>query len=147
VLALLLFIAAAGAAHVWYSGNQPVSSPAPVVTQPDVSNQIKHIQPAANTPIGVSVQNLSSPVKAGAKADVAIRTLPQAKCTITVSYDKEKTPIKAAGLVPKTADDFGMASWQWTVDPTAPAGKWPVTVICKKTKRSAVVTADLTVKR
>lgn len=137
---------AAGAAYVWYTGNQPAPKSTAAAPETSTIPVIKHTKPAANVPVSVSVQSLTTPLTAGDTADITIRTLPHANCSITVSYNKEKVPAKAEGLVPAKADEFGIASWQWIVDPAAPKGKWPVTVTCKKNKRSAVVVADLTVK-
>lgn len=80
------------------------------------------------------------------KADITIRTQPKARCTIVASYDVAKTPTKAAGLTPKTADEFGMISWAWRVDVTASKGTWPVTVTCSLGKKEAVVVGDLQLK-
>jgi hypothetical protein len=93
----------------------------------------------------VSIQSITSPVAPGDNASIYIHTNRDSKCTITAVYNN--IPSKDAGLSPKTADEYGLASWSWTVESTVPVGKWPVTVTCVWNKKIAVVVGDLIVKK
>lgn len=122
------------------------TSPAPVVkveAQTNMQPTVKHVAVAENAPVGASVQLLTSPVAPGSNASITIKTLPITNCTISVVYDK--TASKDSGLAAKISDEFGSITWAWTVEPTVPVGKWPVTVTCARGKKSGVVIGDLVV--
>lgn len=70
-------------------------------------------------------------------ASLAIRTCPEAACSITVTYANEIS--KDAGLLPKPADEFGVVQWTWTVESSRPVGKWPVDVTCGLGKESDII--------
>lgn len=142
VVILLVITVGAGIGYTWYMGrNTVVQVPSYQVTE-SVS-EIKHIKPAANVPQSASIQSLSSPVIPGQNALVIAKTKPDSTCVISVIYDK--TASIDSGLKQKTADEFGMVSWSWTVDAAAPFGKWPVKITCTHNKLSAVVIGDLIV--
>lgn len=131
----------AGVAYAWYtSQNTPeeAMSPPPkpvskkIATAPVVDPK---------TPVGVSVTVLTSPIKAGSNASITVKTKPLAACSITVEYDKK--PSTDTGLVPKSADDYGVVTWAWTVESGRPAGKWPVDVTCARDGKSGYVRGDL----
>lgn len=142
---LLLLAGAAGAAYTWYSGQQgpavPEQKPAEQVSVAPSVHASAKIAPDAV--MQASVQSIDSPVAPGQNVTLALRTNPAAKCVISVVYDK--TPSHDSGLTTKVADEYGMISWTWTVDATAPLGIWPVKVTCANQKNSAAVQADLTV--
>lgn len=147
---LLVLVLGAGAAYTWYLGQgspsaasvAPVEPVAGTVTQATPS----HV-PGPNTPASVSIQQLTSPVSPGSIVDLAVRSNPTATCKIAVEYSN-KQPATDAALIEKTADDYGMVSWQWAVAKTAPQGKGAVTVTCSlDEKRAAVVKADLDISR
>lgn len=144
---LLVLLLGAGVGYTWYVGqNSNVNSTAiatPVESKPTTA--IKRVKPAANGPVSASVQLLTSPVAPGSNASINVKTNPESKCTISVIYDK--TASTDSGLGPKIADDFGVVSWTWTVEASAPQGKWPVKVTCVLGERSAVVQGDLVVKQ
>ena len=96
---------------------------------------------APDAVVAASVQMITSPLEPGMNAMISVKTNAEAKCTIKVVYDK--TASTDSGLVEKIADDYGMVSWTWTVEPTAPLGSWPVWVTCANEKNSAAVKADL----
>ena len=144
LVAVALLLVAGGAAYTWYAGQQgPVISdtevPAPVRR-----TQIKPLKIASDAPIGASVQTYTPEVKPGENASVSIRTNPEARCSIVVKYDD--VPTTDSGLAPKPADEFGLASWSWTVKPGTPPGLWPAEITCKNKKNSAFVKAEFTVK-
>lgn len=76
-----------------------------------------------------SVVSITSPIKRGLDATIAIRTTPGASCSI--SY---RTPAgtlsQASGLFQKTADSGGNASWTWTIGGSTNPGTGSVTVTC-----------------
>lgn len=96
---------------------------------------------APDAVVGVAVQMITSPLVPGSNAMINIKTNNDAKCKITVVYNK--VPSTDSGLSDKVADEFGVVSWTWTVEPTAPLGSWPVTVTCANEKKSGVVVTDL----
>lgn len=143
---LLVLILGAGAAYTWYvgqnsSGAAPVASVEPVAVAAPQS--AKSRVPAPNAPASVSIQQLTSPASPGSVVELSARSNPTATCKIAVEYSN-KQPGTDAALIEKTTDDYGMVSWQWTIDKTAPKGKGAVTVTCSlDEKRSAVVKSDL----
>jgi hypothetical protein len=144
-IVLVFILVGAGVAYVWYMGQY---GKVEAVDEEPVSTTVKvHSSPkiAANAKEGVSIQALSSPVKPGDNASIDVKTNPESKCSIKVEYNK--IPSKDSGLATKTADEYGLAAWSWTVDGTAPVGKWPVTVTCVWNKKTAVVIGDLIVKK
>ena len=134
----------AGIAYVWYTSQNsevvkteaPKPAPKKVATTPVVDPK---------TPVGVSVTVLTSPIKAGSNASITIKTKPLAACSIKVEYDKK--PGTDGGLVPKSADDYGVATWTWTVEPGRPPGTWPVDVTCARDGKSGYVRGDLVIEQ
>lgn len=147
ILVLLILVLGTGVAYTWYMGQDtssvaPTPEPEPVaVTAPQAT---KSRVPGPDAKASASIQQLSSPVAPGGTARIYVRSNPTATCKIAVEYNK--VPSADASLVEKTTDEFGMVDWQWTIERTAPHGKWPVTVTCSlDEKRSAVVVGDLVV--
>lgn len=97
---------------------QPTSTP-PTLPSP------KTTQP---TPTEVTITSITSPVRRGANATVAVKTAPGASCSIIVIY--KSGPSEAQGLYPKTADSQGSVSWKWMVGTRTTPGNWPVTITC-----------------
>ncbi len=144
-LVLLVLAVSAGIGYTWYMGKQKPAAAAelPIATK----NRPAIIKPhkvASDAKVGVAIQMLTGEVKVGENASMTVRTNPEAQCAITVKYNNVLA--KDSGLVPKVADEFGVASWAWTVAQGTPPGKWPVEVTCKNKKHSAVVIGDLLVK-
>lgn len=145
--ALLLVALGGGAGYTWYMGQQPLppsvaeEAPAPEIAEP--VSAAKHMTPNPNAKASAAIEMLTSPVTPGMNASVNVKTNANADCTVSVIYDKITS--KDSGLAPKTADEFGIISWTWTVDSTAPYGTWPVKVTCTINKQSAVVQGDLVV--
>lgn len=142
IVVLLVLIVGAGVTYTWYMGQKPV-----VDVVVDTTNitppKIKHVESASNVPQSASVQLLTSPVVPGSNASITIKTNPGSICTISVVYDK--TTSTDSGLIAKKANDFGVVTWAWTVEPAVPIGKWPVKVTCELDKKMAVVIGDLVV--
>lgn len=145
IVVLLVLIVGAGAGYIWYTGQQaPTATVTAELPQPVVQPAAKRPLPSADAKASASIQQLSSPVMPGAEAALHVRTNPTATCRIAVEYNK--VPSSDEAFVEKTADEFGMVDWQWTVPKSAPKGKWPVTVTCALDEaRSAIVKGDLVV--
>ncbi|QQS21889.1 hypothetical protein IPM09_05275 [Candidatus Saccharibacteria bacterium] len=132
------------AVYLWYQGQQAdvkVTDPAPKVT-----NVIKEPVPIAkNQKTGVYITELTSPITAGSNATASIRTLPQAACSIEVIYDNLKST--DTGLMPKTADEYGVVRWSWKVEQGQPVGKWPVNITCALNGSSGYMRGELVIQR
>lgn len=145
MLVLLMLVVGAGVGYTWYTGQTDVEN-TPAAAAPVEYEPVKVVEPpkpAANAKISASVQALTSPVKPGDNTSLTIKSLPSSNCVISVVYDK--MPSTDSGLKPQVADDFGIVTWAWTVEPNAPLGTWPVKVTCAYLEQSAVVQADLSV--
>lgn len=134
-----------GFAYVWWSGQQETPPPPPAAVAPNRPTFSKP-KPSPNAPVSASVQSLISPASPGEDVAMTVRTTPEATCEISVEYDNDVMSV-AEGLQPAVSDEFGMVSWEWTVEPTAPAGTWPVEVTCSAREKSAMVRGDLEIKR
>lgn len=135
-IALLALGALIGFVYVWYMGKtQPVQQ-ATVVNQVAIKKAVSTPVVDEEAPVGVAVQTLTSPVHKGGNSSISVKTRPKAACSIRVSYGTTQSDeSKDGGLIPKTADDYGVADWTWTVETSRPVGSWPVEVTCAyKTK-------------
>lgn len=141
---LIVIFVGAGIGYTWYMGQNTTPEVATVVENTPAGPVIaKPTKPAENTPESASVQSLVSPVLPGSNSTITVRTKPDSICKISVIYDK--TASIDSGLYNKTADEYGMVSWSWTIEESAPLGKWPVSVICAYHEKTAVVVGDLKV--
>jgi len=140
LLILVLLLGGAGVAYAWYTARNAKVS---VVEKPTpVTRTLKKATvPAKNVPVGVSVTILTSPIKPGSNASISIKTKPLAACSIRIEYNKQ--PSTDGGLVPKQADEYGVVTWTWTVEPTRPVGKWPIDVTCAEEEKSGYVRGEL----
>ncbi|MDB5186942.1 MAG: exported protein of unknown function [Candidatus Saccharibacteria bacterium] len=144
VAVLLVVVVGSGIAYTWYVGqNAAVDSPIAAPMEPAPPKVIKPTKPAADAKQSAAVQMLTSPVAPGENASIMVKTNAESDCTISVKYNEIAST--DSGLKPKKADDFGIVSWAWTVEPTVPVGKWPVDVICAFNEQSAMVRGDLVV--
>ena len=140
---ILLILVATGIVYTWWVGqnqiakiaDSPVSEPvtkAPL-TLPD------------NALVSVSMQSLTSPVRPGDNASMTIKTNPKAACSIKVEYTNNQ-PSSDSGLVPKNADEYGIVSWSWSVEPNRLPGIWPATVTCANAENSGIYVGKFEVK-
>lgn len=97
VIVIVLVLGGAGVAYSWYTARNAkvVVADAPTPVSKTVK---KATVPAANTPVGVSITVLTSPIKPGSNASMTIKTKPKAACSIRVEYNKK--PSTDSGLVP-----------------------------------------------
>jgi hypothetical protein len=141
---LIIMAIGGGMIYTWVMGQNE-----PALARSDVkpnSKQVNLTPPKVSTtaPVGVAIQSVTSPVSPGENASVSVRTNPEVECSIVVTYDD--TAAVDSGLVKKKADEFGTASWAWTVAQGVPLGTWPVDVTCQNKKHSAVLKVDLVIK-
>jgi hypothetical protein len=143
-LILLILFAVAGVVYVRFGGTSSKQASSTNAAPPpqQLSLPAAH-KPDPKAPVGVALQSLYTPVKAGQNTSITIKTTPTAKCTIKVTYDGHASA--DSGLAAKNADEYGMATWSWTVEKTVPAGKWPVAVTCVYNKHSGFLQKDLQV--
>ena len=144
MLVLAVVAVGAGIAYTWYNGQNQLASasaPAPVYTP---RAEIKPTKFPSDAKVGIAQQSATSNLKPGENAAVSVRTNPEADCSIVVKYNN--VPAKDSGLVAKQADEFGVASWSWTIASGTPNGVWPAEITCKNKKHSAVLRVDLTIK-
>ena len=141
IVVLLLLLLFAGIGYTWYMGQY---KPAPIVDTPQPKPKTLAEPPKQvdeNAKVGISSQTFTDKVVPGKNASLFIKTNPLAACSIRVEYDKQAST--DSGLVPKKADEYGVASWAWTVEESRPLGKWPVVVTCANAKNSGVLQLDL----
>ncbi|MBA2708343.1 MAG: hypothetical protein H0U59_11135, partial [Gemmatimonadaceae bacterium] len=69
--------------------------------------------------------SLTSPIRAGKDASLAVSVSPRARCTIEVIYGRVVSNVK--GLGPKSGDKI---TWRWRVGTSTHPGRWPVIVRC-----------------
>jgi hypothetical protein len=145
IVVLAVLIVGAGAGYIWYTGQQtPTAAVVSQAPQPVVQQAAKRPLPSADAKASASIQQMTSPVSPGGSVALSVRTVQTAVCQIAVEYNK--VPSRDPLFVAKTADEFGMVDWTWTVPASAPKGKWPVTVTCSLDEaRSAVVQGELIV--
>lgn len=82
--------------------------------------------PAA-APASVRLASVTSPVRRGANAALAVVVSPPRTCTIAVFY--KSGPSQTAGLYPKRAVS-GWIGWTWKVGSRTTPGRWPIVVSC-----------------
>lgn len=97
----------------------------PVETLP----AIPQTQPSQQS-LFVDIISFTSPVSPGSLITLFAKTKPKASCTIEVSY--QGGPEEAGALVEKQAEENGLVSWTWTVDPSAAYGSYTITVTAKE---------------
>ena len=91
----------------------------------------------------IEITSLTSPVSRGSYATLCIRTVPGARCTITVYY--KSGPSSAAGLEPKIADSEGRVCWSWKVGSRTTPGSWRIVVTATNALGTATETTYFTV--
>jgi hypothetical protein len=141
---ILILLILAGLIYTWYTGKNVESSSINIpVKKVDNYAEVKTVKPAENVPESVAVQSFTDQVLPGTNAAMSIRTKPDSTCKISVIYNEVASV--DSGLIDKTADEYGMVSWSWSVESSAPLGKWPVKVTCYYGEQWAVGTGDLKV--
>jgi hypothetical protein len=146
-LVLVLLVAVGGVAYTWYSGRNSGMEGNPAIAQPLVYQPRQTIQRAPipdDAKVGVSLQVIADEVFAGDDLYMSIHTVPGSTCTLTVSYQDEKTP--SYQLEPYLADEYGVATWNWQIDPASAKGYWRASSLCERNGNSGVVSGKFLVK-
>jgi len=143
VVILLILAVGVGLLYVWLMGLQAKSSTATTTqTASQPAFPTPHKLPD-NVAIGSSIQSISSPIVPGDNASLTVRTTESAVCTVKIIHldnnQKELMRVTDSGLGDKTADEFGMVVWTWTMPSDAAIAKWTADINCArgdKTTRS-----------
>jgi hypothetical protein len=143
-VSVLVLLVGGGLAYTWWMGRH--AKVAPAVESATIKQDKPFLEPTTPDPkanVGVGIQVLTSPLAPGSNASISIHTYPKATCTIKVTYNE----VAAAdtGLRDKTADEYGLATWSWSVPADTPLGTWPVWVICSHHGLTGQVRGDLVV--
>jgi len=134
-IVLAVILVGAGVAYVYFGSSGDENIPLAEETdryynEPVLSTE----EPAPDANVGVSMQSLTTPVVPGSNATFTVRTLRGAECDVVVEYDDIES--QDSGLISKTADEYGLASWTWTVEEWVPEGEWPVEATCRWNEQS-----------
>lgn len=133
-----------GFSYTWVIGKNTKAAEKNVESSLRTNTTKKPSVPSVNTPVGVSIQSLTTPITPGSTVYMSIRTLESSKCDIKV-FNEKKDSMSDSGLVTQTADEYGSASWTWTIPYSAALGKWNVDVTCYRYAKSGFVRGDLVV--
>jgi hypothetical protein len=114
------------------------TSAAPAVITPEPTPE------PTKVPLPIKAGQVSEAVAPRGTARLAIETVAEAVCTITVEYDSG--PSQAQGLTEKTTDGDGKVDWSWLVGSNTAAGRYPITVYCAKGDRDAYLEVTFRVK-
>ena len=144
-LVVIALIGVPALGYAWYQAQQSEVSAEPVVKPASTKSPISPTEPPKNAKVGISVGSFVSPVRSGQNSSISIKTLPGAACSISYTYNADKKVSKDTGLTPKVADEFGVASWTWTVTTDTRPGAWPVEITCARNGSSAYSKSDLVI--
>jgi hypothetical protein len=126
------------------------SEPIDVVNEQN-PNFTKPNKPPADVAIGSSIQSISSPIAPGDNASLTLRTTESAVCTIKIvridNEMREAARVTDSGLGDKTADDFGMVTWTWTMPADAAIAKWQADINCTRDTKSTRSLGEIVVER
>jgi len=78
-------------------------------------------------PIAVVADQSTLSAYPGGFMTMTVTTTPYAVCNFLIDYGLG-APSKTYGIIPRTADANGIASWHWQVDSAAHTGSWPLTI-------------------
>lgn len=147
VVFIVLFIVVGSVLlYIWLTGKQvPVAQTPLPEPKKVVLPERKPPKVAADAKLGTYVSQVSTPLKPGENASLTLSTLPDARCTIVVEYGDTVKAVDS-GLTPKVSDEYGQIVWSWTVEASAPTGKWPVKINCTRAKQSSYVKSEIEIK-
>ena len=149
--ALTVVIGGSFAALLWLMKPQPVKPPVATTSAQEKAPDLTSQKFAADVPIGSAVQSITSPITPGSNASVTIRTTERAVCTIKVvrldPYNKELARVADSGLSDKTADEFGMVTWTWTMPENAVIATWKADMFCQRDSKSTRSVGEIIVQK
>ena len=144
IVVMIFLFAVAGIIYAWYMGRDPENRVVETGVPTTTKKTIEPYQPPTDAAVYIVLESITTPVTIGNTATITIKTNPKAVCQITFTVDK--SPISDTSLLPKTADEYGLIQWSWTVK--AVPGKWPVETTCaNESGRSGYYKAELEVVR
>lgn len=150
-LVLGLVIGAGAVVLIWVMKPQAVKPPTTSASTQEKAPDLTSQKFAADIPIGSSVQSITTPISPGSNASVTIRTTERAVCTIKVvrldPYNKELARVADSGLADKTADEFGMITWTWTMPADAAIATWKADMFCQRDSKSTRSVGEIVVER
>lgn len=113
--------------------------------------QIARPKVGPDVSIGSTIQMISSPIAPGDNASVTLRTTERAICSIKVYHlgplAEELDAVKDSGLTEKTADEFGMVTWTWTMPADAKLVTWKADIFCKRDSKTTRSVGEVAVER
>jgi hypothetical protein len=143
---ILFILVGAGTAYTWFFGEaDDVKTTTAVSTPAFDPNPIKPSKVSPNAQQSAAIEALNTPIKPGENTLITVKTLPKSICTISALYGKAEN--HDSGLTPKHANDFGIASWSWTIGADTPNGSWPIEITCAIDDKSAFVRGYQVVER
>jgi predicted nucleic acid-binding Zn ribbon protein len=145
-IALVILFAGAGFGYTYYIDKQNSTALKSSTNAADQQQgqTITPSKPSPNAPEDASLEVLTTPIARSQTDMVSIKTQAYSTCSIGVTY-LGGLIAHDPGLTPKTADDFGSVSWNWTISPTAPIGQGSVKITCNFYKKSAMVEGNFQV--
>lgn len=84
--------------------------------------------PPAPSAIPMVFYGVTWNVTRGNLASASVQTVPNASCSITVTY--KGVVAKDPNLAPKIADAGGNIKWTWVIGADVPVGIWPIDATC-----------------
>lgn len=140
---LLVLLVGGAILYVWLGTDE---APSATIAEPSTTGRFEketEYELDPNSPVGVSVQTVTSPAIPGNNVSLSARTRPDATCKIVVEYNK--IPSTDSGLREKTADRYGIVTWSWALEENTPVGKWPITITCTYGENSGIFVKDFIV--
>lgn len=151
VLVLALLIGGIYVALLWLNKPQQISVEEPDATNKQNPNFVTPNKPPKDVAIGSSIQSISSPLSPGDNASLTLRTTESAVCTIKVvrldTMLREVQRVTDSGLADKTADDFGIVTWTWSMPSNAGIGKWQADITCQRDSKSTRSIGEIVVQK
>lgn len=151
VLVLALLIGGVYVALLWLNKPKVASAPAPDATNKDNPSFLTPHKPPKDVAIGSSIQSISSPIAPGSNASLTLRTTESAVCNIKVvrldAEMREAQRVTDSGLGDKTADDFGIVTWTWTMPADAAIAKWQADINCTRDSKSTRSIGEIVVEK
>lgn len=151
VVILTVIIGGVYVVLLWLNKPKVASTPAPDATNKDNPSFMTPHKPPKDVAIGSSIQSISSPVSPGDNASLTLRTTESAVCTIkVVRLDAEMREVQRvadSGLGDKTADEFGIVTWTWTMPANAAIAKWQADISCMRDSKGTRSIGEIVVQR
>jgi len=116
-----------------------------VITSDGQGYQVNTTGPQTVAALALDIVSLTSRVAPGSQATLNAKTLPGARCMITVHTKSGVS--EARGLEPHKADSSGNISWTWKVGAGTAEGTWKIEVTAEQNGQSLTKETSYTVKK